>query len=302
MAVILAVLIATLVKLPILAQAGQFMNNADEAAEQLKRRFDAAIIANNQSHLSWSFIQPTYIQSAGFAIRYCFEFEHENKRDYLTIIRGVSTYRGQLRWSAASMYNGKGACISFVPREEIGALFRGTPNRIIDIATIQNDGSALSRHLRTLPMSVTRHARIAVPELPNQYSPGMHKIYVLLAPEKGIYSDRHPTDRMLNFSPTDSEWSRMILSLQRIDFGSSEVGSFQGLQAEIPEFPLLSRIAGPYDQALYSISDLQKLNQECQAALTRVQDETARSAVAKILLAIRWAESLRSGLLFVPAN
>jgi hypothetical protein len=36
--------------------------------------------------------------------------------------------------------------------------------------------------------------------LANEYSPGMHKIYVLKAPGKGIYSERHPTDRMLNFS------------------------------------------------------------------------------------------------------
>jgi hypothetical protein len=295
------VLIATLAKLPILAHAEQFMHNADEAAEQLKRQFDAAISANNS--LSWSFIQPTYIQSAGFAVRYCFEFEHENERDYLTILNGVSNYRGQLRWSAASMFNGKGACIGYVPTEEISAFFRGTPSRTIDIATVQNDAAALTQYLRTLPMSGASHTRrAAAAGLPNEYSPGMHKIYVLLAPENGIYSERHPSDRMLNFSPTGSEWSRMILSLQGVDFSSSEAASFQGLQAEIPEFPLLSRIAGPYDWALYSISDLPKLKLECQAALTRVQDETARSAVDKILLAVRWAEHLRSGLLLVPTD
>jgi len=72
-------------------QAAPRRSLADEAAEQLKRRFDAAITANN--HLSWSFIQPTYIQSAGFAVRYCFEFEHENEQAFFAGCAKVGRFR-----------------------------------------------------------------------------------------------------------------------------------------------------------------------------------------------------------------
>jgi len=77
---------------------------------------------------------------------------------------------------------------------------------------------------------------------------------------------------------------------------------FTGLQDEIPRFPMLSRIAGPYDRALYSGSDLAALKLECQNASALIQDTAARKAVEKILLAADCGERLHSGLLFIPSN
>lgn len=69
---------------------------------------------------------------------------------------------------------------------------------------------------------------------------------------------------------------------------------FTGLQDEIPRFPMLSRIAGPCDRALYSGSDLAALKLECQNASALIQDTAARKAVEKILLAADCGECLHS--------
>jgi len=92
--------------------------------------------------------------------------------------------------------------LQLVPIQQISALFGGAPRDAIDPEAVEEDGMALcDLVLRRVLISGRESGPSQSPAgLSNEYSPGMHKIYVLKAPGKGIYSARHPTDRMLNFS------------------------------------------------------------------------------------------------------
>ena len=303
MASIAVLIVVLLVQLSMMTQTAKHIDGSEDAAKHLKAHFDIALSASDI--LNWSFVQPTYIQGAGFAVRYCFEFEQEEEHLYTNVYLAVSDYSGRFRWTSSPMFNAKGACIAFVPTEEIGTLFRGVPGHAVSVDAVVTDGLTLCEHLRsrlTISGNKKVFTRPTSVRLPNEYSPGLHKVYVLSSPEKGVYSERGPTDRILNFSPNAREWQRLMLSLQGTDLVSTETVAFQGLQSEIPRFPLLSRIAGPYDQALYMNSEIHNLVLECQDASTVVQDHAARIALEKIRLAADWAERLRSGLLFVPSE
>jgi hypothetical protein len=276
---------------------------SEQQVTELKGHFDATLARGGT--LRRSTLSPFYFESMGFGLHYCFEYGGNHSPQYYEAVRDlIQGYRGAYVWLSVLEFNGKGACASSKPVNQMRA---GRSPAFVPLQQLIGDAHQLCDYLgqnlapsEAQAGSEVRPARFA--PLSDPDDPGLFDIYVLANPHAGIYGPLHSADRKLHFGPKADEWKGLISALSQ----TSPDLSFEQLQSDsgrrTRKFPLLSRLGNPYISAEYEPAELQPLEEECRALVRLVGENEMHAAISKIKAAIGWAQESSSGLLFVPAN
>jgi len=274
-----------------------------DSIKQLRNEFERGV--RNGGELYRTSLSLDFIAGGGFGLRYCFEYQFKGStRSYDLVADAVSRYKGRFRWVLRQQFNGKGVCISSTPINQVraGSVAQG---HIISFDELFFEANQFSTYLETeMRASAPAHVAASDPvnpaNLQDPDSEGLHEIYILRNVQAGIYGRLFETDRHLHFGLDLNEWKTLMITIVRMPPSATE--SFTGLTEPIRDFPLLSRLAGPYDSAAYQPTEVEALREECKRATQMSPDPTLKAAVGKLLLAADWAQHLHSGVLFSPRN
>lgn len=127
---------------------------------------------------------------------------------------------------------------------------------------------------------------------------------------KGKTTDR---DRPLNLRLTYQEWLAIFLDALGVDKNGYEkwaakkvvLGQASAatilteLDEEIPEFPMLSRIRGPYHDVVFEFDEIERLHKECLRAQRSTSNVLALHGLEKLIHAYDQARQLRLSIYFV---
>lgn len=120
----------------------------------------------------------------------------------------------------------------------------------------------------------------------------------------GLEGRTSPDDRSVEFRITYQEWLAIYFDALGIDkSGYDEVAAKRAalgqpksflteLDEEIPDFPMLSRIQGPFHDAVFEADEVNALRQECLQVQTKTSNPLALEGMRKLLLICDRAQSL----------
>ena len=123
-------------------------------------------------------------------------------------------------------------------------------------------------------------------------SPVDHPVDLPLAYQQwlAIYLDALDLDK-----PRYEEWAA-----QRVVMGDEKVVSLlTEFDEEIPGFPMLSRIRGPFHDAVFEADDVNALRQECLQVQSRTANPLALAGIKTLLLICDRAQNLKLSIYFV---
>jgi hypothetical protein len=136
---------------------------------------------------------------------------------------------------------------------------------------------------------------------------GMHVTWLVRDPtafalSPGPTSER---DRRLSFGLNYEEWLALYFDVLRVnregfrvaagraaDKSRVSISEFDSDDAALKNYPMLSRISGVLDDAVFESEEVDRLRQECLQVRANTSNVAALSGLDKLLLICAWAKKL----------
>lgn len=146
------------------------------------------------------------------------------------------------------------------------------------------------------------------------WEPEMPAVWLVRNPEGfGVHGESSPVDQPVDLRLTYQQWLAIYLdaldldkpryeewAAQRVVMGEERVVSLlTEFDEQIPGFPMLSRIRGPFYDAVFEADDVTALRQECLQVQNRTANPLALAGIKTLLLICDRAQNLKLSIYFV---